>query len=114
MDEAIQALPDSLEHAEAEGATLTDTPIRESLLDVIHAGFVNQEPGYRVPKNLLLDYTESASQQNDNVVRALEQFLVQARTALGNLSTPEQRERAFFDSEVTSSGGDFNVGSIFH
>jgi hypothetical protein len=47
------------------------------------------------------------------VVRALEVFLERARAAAGGLDTPERRERAFFDSEVSSSSGELNVGSIF-
>ena len=115
MDETIRNLLDALEAAEAAGAPLTDTVIRESLLDVIYEGFIQQQPGYRVPDDLLLNYTEGGRSQNAAVVQAFTVFLERARECAkaSGLDTPEQRERAFFDSEVSSSSDEFSVGSIF-
>lgn len=115
MDEAIRSLLDALEAAEAAGAPLTDTVIRESLYDIFYQGFVHQESGFCVPDDLLLHYTPAAEQQNAIVVNAWIGFLERARQAavVSKLDTPEQRERAFLDSEVTSSSGDTNVCSYF-
>lgn len=111
MDEAIRELLDALEKADAEGAPLTDGAIREALLDVVRRGFIEPEPAYRVPEDLLMDYSEDAARHNAAVVAALERFVKRAR-ALGP-ATPEERQRAFFDGEVLSSSGDAAVDSFF-
>jgi hypothetical protein len=115
MDQAIRHLLDAMEAAESAGAPLTDTVIREAIYDVIHEGFILMRPGYSVPNNLLLDYTEGARQQNETVVKALARFLDEAKreAAANGLDTPESRERAFLDSEAESSSGEVGVLSFF-
>ena len=115
MDTAIQKLLDALEAAESAGASLNDTVLREPLFEVIYQGFIHQEPGYTVPPDLLLNYTDAASQQNATVVAALERFLREAKQAASTtgLNTPEAREDAFLNSEATSSSEAASVGSYF-
>jgi hypothetical protein len=115
MDEAIQELLDALEAAEAAGASLTDTVLRESLYNVVDKGFIRPVKGFRVPPDLLLDYTEAASRQNDAVINALEAFLTRARqwAEREGLESPEERESAFIESEATSTSGTVNVGEYF-
>ena len=100
MEEAIRDLLNALEAAEAAGATLTDSVIADALHDVIQRGFVVQEPGYRVPDDLLRNYTEGCEQQTGAVVAALTRFLERARaaSAAAGLDTPARREAVFRDS----------------
>lgn len=115
MEEAIRDLLNALEAAEVAGAPLNDSVIRDSLHEVIRRGFELQEPGYRVPGDLLLNYTAPAEQQNGAVVAALQRFLVQARgdAATAGLNTTDLRLAAFLHSEVLSSSGEVSVGSYF-
>ena len=115
MDEAIQELLDALESAEADGAPLNDSVIRDSLIDVLYQGFVHQQPGYRVPRDLLLNYTDAAAAANAPIVAAWECFLAEACSAAASagLHTPEERERAFLDSEVCSTSEDVSLASYF-
>jgi hypothetical protein len=115
MDEIIRDLLDVLEAAEAAGAPLTDSPIRDSIHAVIYEGFVEPTAGYRVPADLLLDYTPQAAAQNAVVVQALERFVREANRVAESegLESSEDRAAAFFDSEATSTSGDTSVGSFF-
>src|SRR5262245_30876424 len=118
MIEAIQELLDALEAAEnaEEGAlALSDTVIRESFDAVILEGFINQRPGYRVPGDLLLNYTPAAERQNSAVITALTRFLDKARAMAPELGldTAEQRRAAWERSDVSSSSGDSDVGVYF-
>lgn len=115
LDDAIRDLLDALEAAENDGAPLNDTVIRESLYEVFYAGFVRQEHGYHVPGDLLLNYTEAAKRQNAAVVRALQFFLERARreAAASGLDSPESREEAFLESDVSSTSGEVSVASYF-
>jgi len=115
MDDAIRDLLDALERAEAAGASLTDTVLREPLVEVILRGYVDLVEGYEVPHDLLLNYTEASERQNAPVIAAFTSFLPRATRWAHEqgLLLPEDRGAAFFGSEVSSTSGDTNVGTYF-
>jgi hypothetical protein len=112
MDNAIRSLLDVLEAAEYAGIPLTGTDIRERLYEVVDRGLIHEEPGYQVPSDLLDDCGRD-EEQKARVREALAAFLTYARqhAARFGLNTPDQRQTAFLESDVSSSSSS-TVGVI--
>jgi hypothetical protein len=115
MDDAIRTLLDVLEAAEYSGMPLTDTDIRERLFEVVDRGFIHEQPGYQVPTDLLDDCGRDEKQQA-RVREALATFLTYARqhAARLGLNTPDQRQTAFLESDVSSSSSATDVNEFFN
>jgi hypothetical protein len=115
VEDIIRDLLDALEAAEQQGAPLNDSVLRNAMQDVIHRGFVEWEPGYKVPADLLLNYTPPAAEQNAAVVKAFMAFIQRAREAAAGqgLESADDRHEAFFDSGASSTSGETSVDSFF-
>jgi len=115
MDDVIRDLLDVLETAEYSGTPLTDTDIRERLFELVDRGFIHEAPGYQVPTDLLDDCGGNAKHKA-KVLAALSTFLNRARqqAATFGLDTPEKRQTAFLESDVTSSSSATDVNEFFN
>ncbi len=115
MDDAIRDLLDVLEAAEYAAMPLTDTDIRERLFEVVDRGFIHEETGYQVPSDLL-DDCGGDEEQKARVRAALSAFLKQARqhAATLGLNTPDKRQTAFLESDVSSSSSATDVNEFFN
>lgn len=115
MDDAIRDLLDVLEAAEYAGILLTDTDVRERLFEVVDRGFIHEEPGYQVPAGMLDDCGKD-NEQKARVREALASFLASARQCAARLglNTPDQRQSAFLESDVSSSSSVTDVHEYFY